>query len=96
MVCTQSLWTYVDTLAPFFYYSEGSLVPRLLGEEPGYEATQKVQETWCKQCYHSPLKGLSTTVTTPMQTIPLHLSETHSQPTTNITAAAVAGTTTTY
>ena len=57
---------------------------------------QKVQETCCKQCYHSPLKGLSTTVTASMQTIPLHPSETHSQPTTNITAAAVAGTTTTY
>jgi len=39
---------------------------------------------------------LSTTVTAPMQTIPLHPSETHSQPATNITAAAVAGTTATY
>ena len=52
---------------------------------------QKVQETFCKQCYHSPLKGLSTTVTAPMQTIPLHPSGAHSQPTTNVTAAAVAG-----
>ena len=80
MVCTQSLWPYVDTLASFFFYF----------------AIQKVQETCCKQCYHSPLKGLSITLTASVQTIPLHPSETHSQPTTNITAAAVTGKATTY
>ena len=53
---------------------------------------QKVQETCCKQCYNSPLKGLSTTATAPMQTIPFHPLATHSQPATNITA----GKTTTY